>query len=257
VAHDVLTNPAMWVRAAKLLWHMSNARFETSPAQDLAEKIEARRSLLHWVNQSGFAEQMNASLKDYTPEQYQTLIDKAYAGSPKALRAKKAAATGTPLTAQEYVKVLENVYATMPKPLQERMTGKTRIGNFIRLVRGAVRVAKDTDKGDRNFMKGMTSAFAGVKYFLRGHDHLETQIKDKLPNKASFLNIGTWTKIEGEWRLNTVVARTGADGRILGGKEAPRLWRTDEKTGKATIESPVHAPTFDVSEKDWQAPIEK
>ncbi len=219
VAFNILTNPRMWATAARLLWHMSSSRFETSPAQDLAERIEARRALLHWVVQSGFSEMMN-----------QSLVDKGE----------------TPLSPQAYTKRLEQVYLQLPRPLQERMNANTRVGNFAKLVVGALKVGKDTMKGELKYLDLMTAALPNARYFVSGHDHEERIRTGSVKGGVAFIDSGTWTKIAGEWRLNVVVAHTDADGKVLGGDDRPQLFRTDERTGAPNLEHGAYAPTEQV-----------
>ncbi len=207
VAHDILHKPKLLGKAIGLIWHLTAKRPASSPALELADRINSREALRRWVEQSGFAEMMNASIS---------------------------AGDGKKLSPQQYTKILEKVYAELPTPLQERMTSEHRLANVIKLLSGARKVDAETEAGEVKFLGLLTKALPNVHYVVSGHDHQE-RIRTDDTGAARFLDSGTWTKVHNEWRMNVVVAHTDAAGRIKADGDRPELFRTNEHTGRPNV----------------------
>jgi UDP-2,3-diacylglucosamine pyrophosphatase LpxH len=205
LAHDLLRNPKSRLGAAKFLWDVSHRRVETSPSQQLAERLDDRRALRAWAEQTGFADMMNAPLSD--------------GAAPR----KRSAA--------EYARTLESIYRQMPTPIHEQMTSPLHTLNAARMVLGGGEKALDAaHSAEPKFLELLTSKLPNVRYVVSGHDHKERLRVGNVPGKGKvgFLDSGTWTRAGGEDRLNVVVAHTDAGGRI---KDDADLFRVNQATG--------------------------
>jgi metallophosphoesterase superfamily enzyme len=205
VTHNLITNPSSQAHALKFFVEASRRRVTTSEGQELAERIDDRHTLKDWADQTGFANMMNMPLKEGEAPRH--------------------------LTGPQIARTLDEIYRQMPTPIHEQMTSPLHTVNAARIVLGGgKRTLEEAAKAEPKFLQLLTEKLPNVRYVVWGHDHKERirvgQIEGK--GKTGFLDSSTWTKIDGEDRMNVIVAHTDATGHM---KDDPELLRVNQANG--------------------------
>ena len=180
----------------KFLWHISKGKVDRTPEQLTAERLDDRKVLRSWVERTGFDKTMNAGLAE--PD------SKVRPGDQKS--------------PQQYAKLLETLYHNMPKPVHERMTARLHTVNLIKMVfGGTAKSVKDGEMAEAQFLKTLAETFPEQQtlYTSGGHDHAErNRFMRKGERTLTFDDTGTWTRVNGEDRLNVLEYHTDETGHM-------------------------------------------
>jgi hypothetical protein len=165
-----------------------------------------------WVDRTSFAEKMAQSLD----------------GAPRE-----------GWTTGRWAKELEAIYAALPPPLQEHIGSRFRVWNMLRLLVAARPAIANRPAGGRQMIGQLTERLPNVRYVLWGHTHGEELAAGKREDRGDvgYMNTGSWTQVNGEWRLNIAIGTTDSSGRL----RMEGLYRTDPRTGRPDEATQVEA----------------
>jgi len=105
--------------------------------------------------------------------------------------------------------------AHAPEPMHERLSSDRRLQNFARLFRDGPR-AMDELAAFEPQMLSLFTTLPSVKIVVWGHNHKENALVDHKVGKGpvAHYNTGSWTEVNGEWRLNVLKIRTDGEGAV-------------------------------------------
>jgi UDP-2,3-diacylglucosamine pyrophosphatase LpxH len=228
LAAELLHNAWSRVLAIKVLWNATKKRIGAGPAQALAERLDDRRTILAWVEQSGFAEMMNMPLDPAAPWRNHS--------------------------ATYYAALLQRIYRGLPRPVHERMGSRLHLLNLASMIFGGGRqVLADGRAAEPLLLQRLTAALPNVRWVVSGHDHQERVREGEMDKgNVGFIDSGTWTRVNGEDRMNVVVAHTDANGRIV---DNPELFRVNPATGVPEDSARAFEETDHVA--NWRKPTRR
>jgi UDP-2,3-diacylglucosamine pyrophosphatase LpxH len=164
------------------------------PRRDAGERLAAQDddqvALRAWVERSGVAERAGRALPGETV---------ATAG----------------VSDEDWARGFERVVARSPEPILDRLrSGKWGL-NVGRVIFGFLKSMLNGSKRDRQLVDRL-GELPRLRFAIWGHTHLEATLTRPHPTRGTmqYVSSGTWTRTDGGWPLDVVVATTDGDGRL-------------------------------------------
>jgi len=216
VALRVLTSPKYILTAGRALWRVLGQQPWVGKSGQLSERLDDRLTMREWVARTGFAARMATPIPGANSRQ---------------------------LSGSQWAREFEQMYQRMPSPIHERMKTPLRTLNLLASLVSLPFLKSKLDAAEPTLLGDMTGQLPNVRYVVWGHSHQEgAVVGNSAKGELAHYNSGSWTKTDGQWRLNVVHGSTDAAGRLT----MNGVFRTDLGTGDPSVTHEASAKNLSI-----------
>jgi UDP-2,3-diacylglucosamine pyrophosphatase LpxH len=129
--------------------------------------------------------------------------------------AERASRGETPVSDEDWARGFERVVARSPEPILDRLRSSKWGINVGRVFFGFLSSLLNGSRRDRQLVDRL-GELPSLRFAIWGHSHLEASLTRPHPTRGTmqYVSSGTWTRTDGGWPLDVVVATTDGDGRL-------------------------------------------